>query len=46
MISVKKSCLLGLALSLGGVLLFNLGFEWLHQIGGRFDRRNGAQSGN
>ena len=36
----------GLALSLGGVLLFNLGFEWLHQIGGRFDRRNGAQSGN
>jgi len=36
----------GLAWSLGGVLLFNLGFEWLHQIGGRFDRRNAAQSGN
>lgn len=29
----------GLACSLGGVLLFNLGFEWLHRIGGRFDRR-------
>ncbi|WP_193212535.1 sulfite exporter TauE/SafE family protein [Luteolibacter marinus] len=29
----------GLAWSLGGVLLFNLGFEWLHRIGGHFDRR-------
>lgn len=22
-----------------GVVLFNLGFEWLHRVGGRFDRR-------
>ena len=22
-----------------GVVFFNLGFEWLHQVGGRFDRR-------
>jgi hypothetical protein len=29
----------GLGASLGGVLAFNLGFEWLHQLGGRFDRR-------
>ncbi len=29
----------GLGAALGGVLLFNLGFEWLHRIGGRFDRR-------
>jgi len=29
----------GLAAALGGVLLFNLGFEVLHRIGNRFDRR-------
>ena len=32
--------MVGLALALGGVLLFNLGFEWLHQLGARFDRRS------
>lgn len=31
--------LTGLACALAGVLLFNLGFEWLHRIGSRFDRR-------
>lgn len=31
--------LLGLAGALGGVLVFNLGFEWLHRVGGRFNRR-------
>lgn len=30
----------GAAIALGGVLLFNLGFEYLHRVGGRFDRRN------
>jgi uncharacterized protein len=29
----------GFFCALGGVLLFNLGFEWLHRIGGRFNRR-------
>ena len=29
----------GLAAALGGVLVFNLGFEWLHRLGSRFDRR-------
>jgi uncharacterized protein len=29
----------GLIFSLGGVLIFNLGFEWLHRKGGHFDRR-------
>lgn len=29
----------GLSWSLAGVLLFNLGFEWLHRVGARFDRR-------
>ncbi|MGJ8643461.1 MAG: sulfite exporter TauE/SafE family protein [Luteolibacter sp.] len=31
--------LLGLAASLGGVLLFNLAFEWLHRKGNHLDRR-------
>ncbi|MCB1121045.1 MAG: sulfite exporter TauE/SafE family protein [Verrucomicrobiae bacterium] len=31
--------IVGALLALGGVGLFNLGFEWLHQVGGRFDRR-------
>jgi uncharacterized membrane protein YfcA len=30
---------LGLMGSLAGVLVFNLGFEWLHRKGGQFDRR-------
>lgn len=29
----------GAACALGGVVLFNAGFEWLHQVGSRFDRR-------
>lgn len=33
--------LLGLGCALGGVILFNLGFEWMHRMGGRFDRRRG-----
>jgi uncharacterized membrane protein YfcA len=32
--------LLGAVLALAGVLLFNLGFEYLYRVGGRFDRRN------
>ncbi len=32
--------LLGAGLALAGVLLFNLGFEYLYRVGGRFDRRN------
>ncbi len=31
--------LTGLALALSGVILFNAGFEYLHIVGGRFDRR-------
>lgn len=31
--------LIGLACALGGVLVFNLGFEWLHRKGERSDRR-------
>ena len=31
--------LVGLACALGSVLLFNIGFEWLHQKGERSDRR-------
>ncbi len=31
---------MGATIALGGVLLFNLGFEYLHRVGGRFDRRN------
>ena len=30
----------GLAMALGGVLLFHLGFEWLRKIGRRSNRRN------
>jgi len=30
----------GAIIAFGGVLLFNLGFEYLHRVGGRFDRRN------
>lgn len=29
----------GFGVALGGVILFNLFFEWMHQVGGRFDRR-------
>lgn len=29
----------GLGIALGGVLLFNVFFEWLHRVGGRVDRR-------
>jgi len=29
----------GAGVALAGVLLFNLGFEYLHRVGGRFDRR-------
>ncbi|GAA5480991.1 sulfite exporter TauE/SafE family protein [Haloferula sargassicola] len=36
--------LLGLTGALGGVLLFNLGFEVLHRIGNRFDRRGLRQN--
>jgi len=32
--------ILGAGIALAGVLLFNLGFEYLHRVGGRFDRRN------
>ena len=32
--------LAGAIIAFGGVLLFNLGFEYLHRVGGRFDRRN------
>ncbi len=31
--------ILGAGMALAGVLLFNLGFEYLHRVGGRFDRR-------
>ncbi len=31
---------LGAGIALAGVLIFNLGFEYLHRVGGRFDRRN------
>ena len=31
--------ILGAGIALAGVLLFNLGFEYLHRVGGRFDRR-------
>ncbi|MDA0349286.1 MAG: sulfite exporter TauE/SafE family protein [Verrucomicrobia bacterium] len=31
--------ILGASAAMGGVLLFNLGFEWLHRIGSRVDRR-------
>ncbi|MFT5044696.1 MAG: hypothetical protein ACI8UP_001665, partial [Porticoccaceae bacterium] len=31
--------LVGLVAALGGVLLFNIVFEWMHRVGGRFDRR-------
>jgi uncharacterized membrane protein YfcA len=30
----------GLLLALGGVALFNLGFQWLHRIGDRLERRS------
>jgi hypothetical protein len=29
----------GLALAAGGVLVFNVSFEWLHRLGGRLGRR-------
>jgi uncharacterized membrane protein YfcA len=32
--------LLGLAVGLGGVVLFNVVFEWMHRVGDRFDRRS------
>ena len=31
--------ILGAGIALAGVLLFNLGFEYLHRVGGSFDRR-------
>ena len=31
--------LVGLSAALFGVLLFNIVFEWMHRVGGRFDRR-------
>ncbi|MEC7907160.1 MAG: sulfite exporter TauE/SafE family protein [Verrucomicrobiota bacterium] len=31
---------LGAGIASVGVLLFNIGFEYLHRVGGRFDRRN------
>ena len=31
---------MGATIALAGVLLVNLGFEYLHRVGGRFDRRN------
>lgn len=37
--------ILGLTAALGGVLLFNVGFEVLHRIGTHFDRR-GLKTGN
>jgi uncharacterized membrane protein YfcA len=37
--------LVGLAVALGGVLLFNIAFEWLHKMGGRFDRRKSKSPG-
>ncbi len=30
----------GILTAIGGVVIFNLGFEWLHRVGGRFNRRN------
>jgi len=35
----------GLVAALGGVLLFNIVFEWMHRVGGRFDRRKSSGSG-
>lgn len=32
--------LTGAGIALVGVFIFNLGFEYLHRVGGRFDRRN------
>ena len=32
--------LAGMVVALFGVLLFNMLFEWMHRVGGRFDRRN------
>lgn len=32
--------LVGAGIALAGVFFFNLGFEYLHRVGGRFDRRN------
>ena len=32
--------LAGAGIALAGVFIFNLGFEYLHRVGGRFDRRN------
>jgi uncharacterized membrane protein YfcA len=37
--------LVGLVAALGGVLLFNIVFEWMHRVGGRFDRRQSNGSG-
>lgn len=37
----------GLVMAVGGVLVFNLGFQLLHQLGDRLERRNqGSASGN
>ena len=36
----------GAGAALFGVILFNLGFEWLHQVGGRFDRRKRRKDNN
>jgi hypothetical protein len=37
--------MVGLLGAVGGVVLFNLFFEWMHRLGGRFDRRRNNRSG-